>query len=346
MRHYDVCGLGNALVDIEYHVDVDDLEALGIQKGVMTLVDEARQAAIVTRLGSLECNRGSGGSAANTVIAVSQLGGRGFYFCRVANDEMGRFYIDDLTRAGVTTNAGAARLVPGVTGKCLVLVTRDADRTMNTFLGVSADVSPGDVDEDAIRDSRYLYLEGYLVTSPSSKSAARFAKERARSSHTQVVVSLSDPNLVNYFRSSVDELLHGGVDLLFANEDEAKCVACTDQLEQAVEHLKGIAREFVITRGADGAVVYDGRTLHRIAPVATQAIDTLGAGDMFAGAFLYGVTHGMTHPQAGALAAAAAAKIVASLGPRLKVDDTRAVLERFMATSHGGMTKHEIPKHE
>ncbi len=143
MRHYDVCGLGNALVDIEYHVDVDDLEALGIQKGVMTLVDEERQAAIVDRLGSHECNRGSGGSAANTIIAVSQLGGRAFYSCRVADDEMGRFYIDDLTRAGVVTNAGAERLGPGVTGKCLVLVTRDADRTMNTFLGVSADVSPG-----------------------------------------------------------------------------------------------------------------------------------------------------------------------------------------------------------
>ncbi len=164
MRQYDVYGLGNALVDIEYHVDVEDLAALGIQKGVMTLVDEQRQSAIVDRLGSQEANRGSGGSAANTIIAVSQLGGRAFYSCRVADDAMGRFYIDDLTGAGVRTNVGAADLPRGVTGKCLVLVTQDADRTMNTFLGVSADVSPADVDREAIRESQYVYLEGYLVT--------------------------------------------------------------------------------------------------------------------------------------------------------------------------------------
>ena len=216
-------------------------QALGIQKGVMTLVDEARQAAIVSRLGSHECNRGSGGSAANTIIAVSQLGGNAFYSCRVADDEMGRFYIDDLARAGVRPTGVGPRLAAGVTGKCLVLVTPDADRTMNTFLGVSADVSPDDVDEDAIRDSRYVYLEGYLVTSASSQSAALFAKQQARSGQTPVAISLSDPNIVNYFRSSVEELLDGGVDLLFANEDEAKCVAQTDQLDRAVEYLKGIS---------------------------------------------------------------------------------------------------------
>jgi sugar/nucleoside kinase (ribokinase family) len=331
MRQYDVYGLGNALVDIEYHVDVEDLAALGIQKGVMTLVDEQRQSAIVDRLGSQEANRGSGGSAANTIIAVSQLGGKAFYSCRVADDAMGRFYIDDLTRAGVRTNVGAAGLPRGVTGKCLVLVTQDADRTMNTFLGVSADVSPDDVDREAIRESQYVYLEGYLVTGASGVSAAKFAQQRARSCNTRVAMSLSDPNIVNYFRSSVEELLHGGVDLLFANEDEAKCVAQTQQLDVAVQHLKGIAREFVVTCGAQGALVYDGRVLHRIPPVPTQAVDTVGAGDMFAGAFLYGITHGMPHQQAGALASAAASKIVASMGPRLKVEDTRGVLQQFLS---------------
>ena len=169
MRHYDVSGLGNALVDIEYHVDAEDLVALGIPKGVMTLVDEERQGAIVSRLGLRECNRGSGGSAANTIIAVSQFGGRSYYSCRVADDDMGRFYIDDLTRAGVTASVGVTRYVPGVTGKCLVLITNDADRTMGTFLGVSAEVAPEDVDEDAISNSRYLYVEGYLLTSPSAQ---------------------------------------------------------------------------------------------------------------------------------------------------------------------------------
>jgi len=332
MRRYDVCGLGNALVDIEYHVDADDLQALAIQKGVMTLVDEAQQKSIVARLGARTCNRASGGSAANTIIAVSQLGGHAYYACRVADDDLGHFYIDDLMRAGVATRTAADRYVQGVTGKCLVLVTPDADRTMNTFLGVSADVSPDDVDADAIRNSRYLYLEGYLVTSDSSKSAALFARSQARSAQTPIALSLSDPNIVNYFRSSVEELLDGGVDLLFANEDEAKCLAQTDDLERAVAHLQRLAREFVVTRGAQGAVVFDGRTLHQIPPMPTEAIDTLGAGDMFAGAFLYGISHGMTHPQAGMLAAAAASRIVANLGPRLKAEDTRAVLERFRAS--------------
>ncbi|MHB8865754.1 MAG: adenosine kinase [Pirellulaceae bacterium] len=332
MRRYDVYGLGNALVDIEYHVDVDDLTSLNIQKGVMTLVDEQQQCAIMERLGSQECNRGSGGSAANTIIAVSQLGGKTFYSCRVANDALGQFYIDDLTRAGVQTSVRVGDLPYGVTGKCLVLITHDADRTMNTFLGISADVSPENVDRTAIRESQYLYLEGYLVTGESSRSAAKFAQERARSCNTRVAISLSDPNIVNYFRPFVEELLQGGVDLLFANEDEAKCVAQTQQLDVAVQHLKGIAREFVVTCGSKGALVYDGRVLHQIPPVPTEPIDTVGAGDIFAGAFLYGITHGMTHPRAGALAAAAASKLIASLGARLKAEDTRAVLQRFLSS--------------
>jgi sugar/nucleoside kinase (ribokinase family) len=336
MRQYDVCGLGNALVDIEYHVDGDDLAALQIQKGVMTLVDEGQQAAIIGRLGSCERNRGSGGSAANTIIALSQLGGKAFYSCRVGDDDMGRFYIEDLTRAGVAVRVGVARYAPGVTGKCLVLVTQDADRTMSTFLGVSADVAPDDVDQEAIQNSRYLYLEGYLVTSDSARRAALFAKQQARANGTLVAMSLSDPNIVKYFRPSIDQLLDGGVDLLFANEDEAKCLAQTDQLQCAVGHLKGVAREFVVTRGPEGALIFDGSRLHQVAPFPTRAVDTLGAGDMFAGAFLYGVTHGMTYPQAGSLAAAAAAKLVASFGPRLTADDTRAVLQRFLETTQEG----------
>ncbi len=334
MSKYDVYGVGNALVDIEYRVTPEQLQELKIEKGVMTLVDEPLQTQIVECLGAHESNRGSGGSAANTIIAVSQLGGKTSYSCRVANDEMGRFYLQDLARAGVTTSIQSQQLGPGITGKCLVLVTPDADRTMNTFLGVSADLSPEDVDESAIRDSEYVYIEGYLVTGPASKKAALYAVQQARASEAKIAFSLSDPNIVHFFRPAIHELIGDGVDLLFANEDEARRIAETDNLDDAFDFLKRIAKQFVVTCGADGAVAFDGRTLHRIAPVPTQAVDTVGAGDMFAGAFLYGITQGMDYQQAGNLASLASSRIVSSMGPRLKLGELREVLRQFHAQSN------------
>ncbi len=331
MATYDVYGVGNALVDIEYEVTAEQLRELEIAKGVMTLVDEAQQAQIVQRLGAHQSNRGSGGSAANTIIAVSQLGGNAFYSCRVANDEMGKFYLDDLGHAGVANSIGPAKMVPGITGKCLVLVTPDADRTMNTFLGVSADVSPRDVDVSAIAQSEYVYVEGYLVTGPASKETALYAIAQARANGIKIAFSLSDPNIVHFFRPAIDELLADGVDLLFANEDEARRIAETDDLDQAVEFVKTIARQFVITRGGDGAITYDGESLQSIAAVATAPIDTVGAGDMFAGAFLYGITQGMGFPAAGRLAAHAAARIVAVKGPRLRREELSDVFKAFEA---------------
>ncbi len=331
MSRYDVFGVGNALVDVEYEVTPQQLTELSIDKGVMTLVDAPQQQRIVAGLGTHESHRGSGGSAANTIIAVSQLGGKSFYCCRVANDSFGQFYLEDLTRAGVATNRETRHLEEGTTGTCLVLITPDADRTMNTFLGVSADLSPDDVDAEAIAQSQFIYVEGYLATGPSSRAAALHAVQRARQFGIKVAFSLSDPNIVHFFRPAIDELIGEGVDLLFANEDEAKRMGGTDSLEEAIQHLKTIAREFVVTRGADGAVVYDGTSLHAIAPEPTQAVDTVGAGDMFAGAFLFGITQGMSHTQAGALASLAASRIVSSLGPRLSLEQMQQLLNDFRA---------------
>lgn len=329
MAEYDVYGIGNALVDIEYEVTAQQLSDLGIDKGVMTLVDEPQQTRIVEQLGGHESARGSGGSAANTIIAVCQLGGRAFYSCRVASDDDGKFYLKDLAKARVATSVKLQ--AEGITGKCLVLVTPDADRTMNTFLGVSADVAPEDVDVDAIANSEYVYVEGYLVTGPSSKNAALYAVEQARQKGRKTAFSLSDPNIVHFFRPAINELLQGKVDLLFANEDEALKLAETDDLDRAVEHLQSIAGQFVITRGAHGAIACDGQTAHQIAPVPTKAVDTVGAGDMFAGAFLYAITQGMSFPDAGRLAAMAGSRIVSSLGPRLKADQLQEVLQQFRA---------------
>lgn len=332
MKQYDVYGVGNALVDMEYKVSPEQLAEAGVSKGVMTLVDETQQASIIESLGAHECNRGSGGSAANTIIAVSQFGGESFYSCRVADDEFGHFYIDDLIHAGVTTNIHPARMGAGVTGKCLVFVTPDADRTMNTFLGVSADISPDDVDESAIAESKYLYIEGYLVSGESTLSAGLYAIAEAAKVGTKVALSLSDPNMVNFFKPAMLKLIGAGVDLLFANEDEAKGMADTDDFSAALDYLTSIAKEFVVTRGPNGAVVFDGRQFITIDSVPTQAIDTVGAGDIFAGAYLYGITHDMNHQKAGTLAAHAAAKLVASFGPRLTAEQAQTVLKNCVGS--------------
>ncbi len=329
MKKYDVYGLGNALVDLEYEVSPERLAELEIEKGVMTLVDEAQQAKVVEALGAHECNRGSGGSAANTIIAVSQFGGKAFYSCRVADDEMGHFYVDDLIHGGVTTNIHPARMGQGVTGKCLVFVTPDADRTMNTYLGVSADFSKNEVDEAAIEDAAYVYIEGYLVTGDGTKAAAIHAHKVATQCDTKIALSLSDPNMVKFFKAGLLEMIDDGVDLLFANEDEVLGMAEADNLDAAIDYLKSIAKECVITRGAKGALIFDQSGVIEIAPVPVKAIDTVGAGDMFAGAYLYGITNGMSRQQAGDLAALSAAKLVSSFGPRLKLEQTQTLLKEF-----------------
>ncbi len=166
-----------------------------------------------------------------------------------------------------------------------------------------------------------------------SRTAALHAVEQARASGTRIAFSLSDPNIVHFFRPAIEQLIGDGVDLLFANEDEAKRLAQTDCLDEATEYLKTIAREFVVTRGPDGATVYDGHALHTIAPEPTRAIDTVGAGDMFAGAFLFGITQGMDYPRAGALASLAASRIVSNMGPRLPREQLQEVLSEFRRRS-------------
>jgi sugar/nucleoside kinase (ribokinase family) len=171
-KKYDVYGIGNALVDMEFEVSTDFLQKASIQKGLMTLVEESRQTEIISNLHGIQHKRSCGGSAANTMIAISQFGGKSFYSCKVANDETGNFYYKDLLENGVHTNLSTHHLEAGVTGKCIVLITPDADRTMNTFLGITSNFSQKELIEAHIMDSNYLYIEGYLVASPTGKEAA------------------------------------------------------------------------------------------------------------------------------------------------------------------------------
>jgi len=196
----------------------------------------------------------------------------------------------------------------------VVLVTPDSDRTLCTFLGISGELSTKELVEDALRDSEYFYMEGYLVTSDTARQACIAAKRLAESAGVKTAISLSDPNMVRHFKAGLLEMIGSGVDLLFANEDEARDVVGATDLNGTVAYLKTLSKEFVITRGSKGALVWDGKALIDIDPVRVAAVDTVGAGDMFAGAFLYGRVRGWDHRRAGALAASAAAQLVTRVG--------------------------------
>jgi len=328
MKKYDVYGLGNALVDMEYEVEDAFLDLMRIDKGVMTLVNEEEQHRLMSHLDSFEGNKASGGSAANTLIAVAAMGGSSYYTCKVADDELGHFYLQDLKAAGVDTNMNGVH-ADGVTGKCLVMITPDAERTMHTYLGISSELSANELHREHIADSQYCYLEGYLVTSDSAREANIEAKKTAEECNVKTALTFSDPGIVEFFGDALKETIGDGIDLLFCNELEAMAYTEKDNIDDAIEVIKTFAWNFAITMGSDGALVYDGTSLIEIPPNPVTAIDTNGAGDMFAGAFLYGITHGFTHENAGKLANLSASRLVCQFGPRLPIEDYKILLSEF-----------------
>lgn len=326
---YHVYGIGNALVDIVTEVGDSFLNDHEIEKGLMTLVDNDRQHQLVSAINLEQSNMQCGGSAANTIIAASQFGAKTYYSCKVAKDHMGLFYLEDLKKNGVDTNLQEEILLDGVTGKCLVMTTPDAARTMNTYLGITSDFSSKEVNEDAIRESEYVYIEGYLVASPTSREAMKYAKQTAEDHNTKVALTFSDPSMVKYFKAEMEEVVGASVDLLFCNEEEAMLFTGKETIEEARKELKKVARRFAITQGANGAIIFDGDTFIDIEPYKVNAVDTNGAGDMFAGAFLYSITHGHSFADAGKLASLASSKVVTKFGPRLQWFETKEILERL-----------------
>ncbi len=296
----------------------------------MTLIDADKQqelVAMLTQRYGLK-KRAGGGSAANSMYALSQFGGRVFFSCKVANDETGHFYVNELGSQNISTNLSST-LEQGVTGRCVVMVTPDAERTMLTSLGISQLVSVEELDYDAIRLSEYAYVEGYLVTSPSARAAVLELKEHAKEQGVKFALTFSDPAMVEYFRDGINEFIGDGVDLLFCNEKEAMLWSGTDTLEEACKALEQKAAQFAVTRGAHGALLFDGKQYIDVAPHAVKAVDTNGAGDMFSGAFLYAITQGMDFATAGRLASLASAKVVSQFGPRLSPQQHRDLLDQI-----------------
>lgn len=329
-RPYDVYGVGHALVDIQYQVAPEFFAEYQIEKGVMTLVDEARQRTLTAAVGHAPIAATSGGSAANTLIGVACYGGRTYYACLTGRDDWGDFYQRDLKAAGVATHS--ANRGAGKTGQCLVLITPDADRTLNTFLGISSTLGPAQLQEEVIADSQYLYIEGYLLGSDDGFAAAARAQQLAQRHGTTVALTLSDPLAVRAFRARFDALLHRGVDLLFCNAEEALASTGLSDRETAGAALASQVGTAYVTCGADGALVYADRTPCQVPGIPVQAIDTNGAGDLFAGGVLYGLSHGYSPLDAARLGCYAAAQVVTRFGPRLEqslADRIDSILSHF-----------------
>ena len=333
-KRYHVYGVGAALVDTEINVSDDDLVRMGVEKGLMTLVDKERQKYLFDCLTPdlVHSKRTSGGSTGNAIIAIAQFGGETFYSCKVGSDDDGEFYLRDLQTAGVHCHKDK-RHNEGSTGTCLVMITPDAERTLCTFLGINANLSEDDIDEEIIAAAEYVYFEAYMAMSPISLAAAIHIRKIAKQNNVKTALSFSDSGVVKDFRDSLREILSEPIDLLFCNLNEALSWTEAKNIEDAIDSLKKIAHTFAITLGADGALVYDGIKLHNIAPYKVQSVDTSGAGDMFAGAFLFGITQGKDFPTAGNLSSFAAATVVSNYGARLDVTKQQEILLQWNNSS-------------
>lgn len=328
---YDVYGMGNALLDIEVNVSDKHLERLKIDKGLMTLLDEKAHHELIESFAMQPQVRACGGSAANTMIALQQLGGQGFYSCKVACDEGGEHFIQDLLSHGLHSNLCVENLESGVTGKCLAMITPDAERTMSTHLGITANYSEREIDKEALCASKYLYIEGYLVASDSARHAAIKARQMAEAHGVKTAITLSDPNMAQFFADGLNEMIGSQVDLLFCNQQEALIFASATELNEALAYLKQKAKTFVITQGKNGALLYDGHTLHDLPEASAKVVDTLGAGDMYAGSFLASITQGDAPVLAAKKANIASARVVSQFGPRLGDEDAKEIHEQLDA---------------
>lgn len=315
---YDVLGIGNALFDVLVRTDEAFLAKHAMTKGSMSLIDEARAAAIYKDMGP--ATEVSGGSAANTIVGIGNLGARAAYVGKVKDDQIGKLYVHDIRSAGVAFNTPAAQDGPA-TGCSYILVTGDGERTMNTYLGAAQDLSPADIDPAEIAAAGIVYLEGYLWDPKNAKDAFVKAAGIAHEAKRKVALTLSDSFCVDRYRDEFLGLMRGGtVDIVFANEAELHSLYMTSDFDTALKQLRNDVKLGVVTRSEKGCVVVT-PTDAVAAPASpiTQLVDTTGAGDLFAAGFLYGLARNLAHKQCGELGALAAAEVIQHIGARPQV---------------------------
>jgi sugar/nucleoside kinase (ribokinase family) len=312
---YDVLGIGNAIFDVLVQTDEGFLAAHGMTKGGMALIDEARAASIYRDMGP--ATEMSGGSAANTIVGVANLGARAAYVGKVRDDQIGRLYTHDIRAAGVAFETKPAAGGPA-TGCSYILVTPDGERTMNTYLGAAQELMPGDIDAAQIAASAIVYLEGYLWDPKSAKEAFVKASTIAHDAGRQVALTLSDSFCVDRYRGEFLDLMRNGtVDLVFANEAELRSLYETADFDTALKQLRSDTKLGVVTRSEKGCVVASKEGVIAVPAFPVDKIlDTTGAGDLFAAGFLFGLVRGAGHEKAGRLGALAAAEVIQHIGAR------------------------------
>ena len=311
---FDVLGIGNALVDVLSTEDDDFIAAYDLVKGSMTLIDTDRAEELYAAMGSK--TEMSGGSAANTLSGIASFGGRAAYTGRVRDDGLGKAFAHALNSLGVHFSSPKAP-DGDPTGRCMIVVTPDGERTMNTYLGASATLGVDDLDQDLIGRSSVTFLEGYLFDRDEAKEAFRKAAAAAHSAGRKVALTLSDGFCVDRHREDFLALVDDGIDILFANEDEITKLYGTESFDDGVAEVRGRCEIAAVTRGAAGSVIVVGdETIEVAAQPVARLVDTTGAGDLYAAGFLFGLTAGRPLPDCGRLGSLAASAVIGHMGPR------------------------------
>ena len=318
MKKFDVFGIGNALVDCVCLVSDSFLDDNNIEKGLMTIVDDKKQKSIIEKIKDTDPFIQSGGSVPNSIYTLSNLGGSGYLSFLISNDSYGNLYLNDIKKSGINTADKKYFFGDGMTGSCLVLTTPDAERTMNTCLGASSNFSIKNINFDDLKLSRYLYIEGYLVTSDVAIEAIKKSISFSIENDVKISLTFSDLSMVKYFREKFLNILNHKIDLLFCNQEEAKTFTGENDFKKCCKKMLEYSELVVITKGDKGSLIISnsGENIE-IKPKNVTPLDTVGAGDTYAGAFLYGINNGLSLRKSGELASSLSSKVVTKLGPRL-----------------------------
>jgi sugar/nucleoside kinase (ribokinase family) len=332
MSMYDIVGIGNALVDTQFKVTHELIDALGLKIDQMTLSSSEEHAPIIAKLIEEQAESVSdcGGSATNSLVAASMFGANCFHNCKIADDDDGHRYLTSLNETGVHHSGQMSDPAILPTGKCLILVTPDAKRTMLTALNVSAAMNQEDIVKDSLVAAKIFYMEGYMVTSDENYAALNAAIDAAKANDRLLkVLSLSDPGIVEIFKERFKEVESQGLDFILCNADEAMAFTETASLEEAISSLKKKPYKSAITTGADGCWIVDGDSVSQVPGIKINPIDTNGAGDMFAGCFMYALLEGCSLNECAEFANYGASKVVETFGPRLDALGYSEVRKKF-----------------